>query len=481
MQNYDVTIIGGGITGTGIARELSKYNISVLLLESRMDIGSASTKGNGGIVHAGYDPKPGSIKGKVNVKGSLMYPKLAKELGFEYKNTGSFVVGFNDDDLIYLKKLLANGQSNGVPNLEIIGLDQMLKIQPNINPNAKYALYAPSAGVVDPFQVAIAFAENAVENGVDLYRNQKVIDIKNENHLFTIKTQANTYQSKYIVNAAGVYADKIANLVGIYDYTIKPRLGEILVLDKSIGFKLNVPIFPIPSAHTKGIVVIPTVSGNIVVGSTARMTEDKNDVSTTSQGVHQLLDGASRIVPEINAKKVIRTFAGLRPVALNNNDDFIIEASKTIKGFISVAGIQSPGVASAPAIAEYVRDILSNEGLVLKEKADFNPYRKPILDFSELSDNEKDKLIKEDSKYGHIVCRCECVTEGEIVSAIKRPVGATTIEGVKRRTRAGMGRCQSGFCQHKVLSILSRELGISKERVLLENEGSNIVFDKLKA
>lgn len=480
MQIYDVAIIGGGITGTAIARELSKYELKVALLESKMDIGAGSTKGNGGVVHSGYDPKHGTLKAKLNVKGSLMYPKLSKELGFSYKNTGSFVVAFYDDDLPRLNMLLDNGRKNGVPDVKIIGLKEMVKIEPKINPNAKYALYAPSAGIVEPFEVAIAFAENAAVNGVEIHRGQKILNIKKEKDLFYIKTQSCIYQANYIVNASGVYADKIANMVGIFDYVIKPRLGEVLVLDKSIGFEINTVIFPLPGSHTKGIAVIPTIAGNILIGSTAKMTEDKEDISTTTEGIKQLLDAARLLVPDITLNKVIREFAGLRPVAIDNNDDFFIEASKEVKGFVSVVGIQSPGIASAPAIAEYVRDILVNEGLNLIEKKNFIARRKPIIDFSELSIEEKDKLITKNPKYGNIICRCECVTEGEIIDSIKRPVGAITLDGVKRRTRAGMGRCQSGFCQHKVLSILSRELGIPKEKILLENENSNIAFGRLK-
>jgi glycerol-3-phosphate dehydrogenase len=480
MKSYDVIIIGAGIIGCSIARELSKYEVSTAVLESNADIATGTTKANGGIVHAGYDPKPRTLKSKLNVKGSLMYPKLSEELGFHYKNTGSIVVGFNDEDLKYLKKLLENAKENGVPGIRIIDGTEMRKIDSNISHEAKYGLFAPSAGIVEPFKVAVAFAENANENGVDFYRNQKVQSIQRKNTLFYINTQNEIYKCKYIINAAGIYADKIANMVDINEYTIKPRLGELIVMDKSIGFELNTALFPIPSERTKGIVVIPSIEGNILIGSTAKMVDNKEDVSTSTEGINALLNGAQKVVPKITPKKVIREFAGLRSVAFNNNDDFIIEASKNSQGFISIAGIQSPGVASAPAIAEYVRDILCDIGANLKRKENFNTYRKPAKEFNELSDEEKSQLIKENPQYGNIVCRCETITEGEIVEAIRRPVGATTIEGVKRRTRAGMGRCQGGFCQSKVLSILSRELGIPREQMLLEGDNSHIAFGNLK-
>ncbi|TDT61279.1 NAD(P)/FAD-dependent oxidoreductase [Fonticella tunisiensis] len=479
MLKFDVVIIGGGITGTAIARELSKFDLKAALLEANMDIASGTTKGNGGVIHSGYDPNPSTMKAKVNCKGALMYPKLAKELGFEYKNTGSMVVGFEDKDTEVLNKLYENGKKNGVPGLRIIERDEIFKIEPRVNRAAKYALYAPTAGIADPFEVAIAFAENASENDVKIYRNQKVVGITKNDEFFNITTQNREYQARFIVNAAGVYGDYIAKLVGIEDYEIKPRFGELLVMDKAIGFELNTVLFPLPGNRTKGIVVIPTVHGNIIVGSTARMTEDKEDISVTKEGIEELLNGAKHLVPDIEKRFLIRQFAGLRPVETNTND-FVIEASKKVKGFINAIGIQSPGVASAPAIAEMVRDILSNEGLDLKEKKSFNPYRTPILDFSELTDEEKDELIRKKPSYGRVICRCETVTEGEILSAINRPVGAVTVDGVKRRTRAGMGRCQGGFCQHRIVSILSRELGIPKDEVLLENEKSKLIFGKMK-
>lgn len=480
MKKYDVVVIGGGITGTGIIRELSKYNLNVALLERKMDIGVGVTKGNGGVVHSGYDPEPNKLKAKLNVKGALMYPKLSEDLGFAYKNTGSMVIGMSDEDLPYLEKLLKNGKANGVPGIKIIEHNEMKEIEPRVSKDAKYALYAPTAGMVDPFEVAVAFAENAMSNGADILRNQKVQSINKENNLFYIKTQNEEYEAKYIVNAAGIYGDEIAKMTGVEDYNIKARLGEILIIDKSIGFELNTVLFPIPGNHTKGIVVIPTVSGNIIVGSTAVMKDDKEFISNTTEGINELLKGASSLVPEISAKHVIREFVGLRPVEVSSNNDFVIEESKSVKGFINAIGIQSPGVASSPAIAQYVVELLGNSGLDLKEKSDFNPYRKKPIDMSELSIDERDEVIKKDPKFGHVVCRCEFVTEGEIVDAIRSGVGALTVDGVKRRTRSGMGRCQGGFCQHKVLSILSRELGVSKEELLLENEDSQLVYGQLK-
>lgn len=480
MESCDVLIIGGGITGTAIARELSRYDIDVILLEGKKDIGIGTTKGNGGVVHAGYDPSPNTLKGKLNSKGCLMYPKLNEELNFGYKNTGSLVVGFTKDDLFYLEQLHKKGIENNVPGIKILKKHEIKVVEPNISDNANYALYAPSAGIVDPFSVALAFAENALLNGVKIYLDQKVIDINKENEEFYIKTASSSFKSKYIINAAGVYGDSICEMVGIRDYRIKPRLGELLILDKALDISLNTIIFPIPEKDTKGIVVLPTLAGNILVGSTAVMTEDKEAVTNSSLGIASLIKGANKMIPQINEKVVIREFAGLRPVVLDSNNDFIIEASKKVRGFINAIGIQSPGVASAPSVALFIRDILYDLGLDLKEKSTFNPYREAIIDFSELSLSQKEKLIKSNKQYGNVICKCELVTEGEIVESIKGPIGARTIDGVKRRTRAGMGRCQGGFCQHKILSILSRELNIPPSQVLKENENSNVVFGNIK-
>lgn len=480
MEEYDLIIIGGGIIGCAIARELSKYKLKIALLEANEDIACGSTKANGGIIHAGYDPDPTSLKGKLNVKGNLMYPKLKKELDFKYVNKGSMVLGNNEEDLKILNKLLENGKKNGVPDLRILKEYEIKKAEPEINKNVKYALFAPTAGEVDPFEIAIAFAENACQNGVVIYRNQKVRDIKYDNHIFYVCTENKNYKANYLINCAGLYADKIANMVGIYDYKIKPRKGELLILDKSLKTKVNKILFPIPSNHTKGIVIIPTVSGNILIGSTAEEIEDKEDTSTSVMGVNSLLNGAKKLVASISGKNVIRTFAGSRAVAINNSNDFYIKASGKFKGFISVAGIQSPGIASSPAIAEYVRDMLDNEGLKLKINHNFDPYRKNVVHMNETSIEERDKLIKSNPKYGHIICRCEQISEGEIIDCIKRPVGAVTVDGVKRRTRAGMGRCQGGFCQDRVISILARQLDESDINILKENKGSKILYSNLK-
>ncbi|MBU4439477.1 MAG: NAD(P)/FAD-dependent oxidoreductase [Acetobacterium sp.] len=481
MNHYDIIIIGGGITGTAIAHECSKYQLTAALLERGTDIGIGATKGNGGVVHPGYDPTPGSLKAKINVRGANLYPKLAKELNFGIINPGIFVIGFSDADEAVLKHKLEFGIKNGVRELAMITAEQMRNREPHLATDAKLALYAPTATVVDPFEVAIAFAENAKANGVDILTNQPVIAIeKRSDGSFLIRTPDQQFTCSYIVNAAGNHADAVAKLLGIEEYQMKPRHGDLLVFDKDMTIKPRTVMFPCPGPDTKGIACIPTVHGNTIVGSTATMMDDKEAVDNYAPGIQALIDGVHKILPELDAGKIIRTFAGLRPVVLDNNNDFYIAESQTVKGFIQAAGIQSPGVASAPAIAEQVRDLLDNAGLEMVPKLDYNPYREKKIVFSALPIDEQDALIQQNPAYGQIVCRCETVTAGEVIDAIHGLIPAHTLDAVKRRTRTGMGRCQSGFCQYKVLSILSRELGLPVDAICLEDVGSQLLCGPVK-
>lgn len=481
MNHYDIIIIGGGITGTAIAHECSKYQLTAALLERGTDIGIGATKGNGGVVHPGYDPTPGSLKAKINVRGANRYPQLAKDLNFGIINPGIFVIGFSDADEAVLKHKLDFGIKNGVKDLAIIDAVQMRNREPQLATTARHALYAPTATVVDPFEVAIAFAENAKANGVEILTSQPVTAIKKRTDgNFLLNTPDQQFTCTYIVNAAGNHADDVARLAGIAEFQMKPRHGDLLVLDKDMVNKPKTVMFPCPGPDTKGIACIPTVHGNTIVGSTATMLDDKEAVNNYAPGIQALIDGVHKILPELDAAKIIRTFAGLRPVVLDNNNDFYIAESPTVKGFIHAAGIQSPGVASAPAIAELVRDLLDNAGLEMVPKADYNPYREKLTVFTELSLAEQDALINEHPAYGRIVCRCETVTEGEIIAAIHGAIPAHTLDAIKRRTRAGMGRCQGGFCQYKVIAILARELGKSADAICLEDAGSQLLCGAVK-
>lgn len=477
---YDVIIIGGGVVGCSIARELSKYDIKVALIEKEDDVASGgASKANSAILHAGYDPLPGTLKAKLNVKGNEMFDELCKDLDVPMKRVGSLVAAFSKDEVESLYKLYDRGLKNGVKKMSIISGDMVKEIEPNINDTIVAALYAKTAGIICPYGFVIALAENAAQNGVEFIFNQEVISIKKEEDGFIVKTQSNEYFSKYVVNAAGLYSDVINDMVGGKHFTVHPRKGEYLILDKEEGYIANTVIFQVPTKMGKGILVSPTVDGNLLIGPTAEDIEDKEFRGTTAEGLEKAILGAKKSVAKFNERKTITQFTGVRSVPDVEGEDFIIGESD-VKGFINVAGIESPGFTSSPAIAEMVVQILKDSGLKMAEKDNFNPKRKPVIRFNELTDEERNELIKKDPSYGRVICRCETVTEGEIIDAIRRPVGAKSIDGVKRRVRAGMGRCQGGFCSPRVLEILSRELNIDPLDVTKFGGKSNILTAKAK-
>lgn len=479
MQKYDIIIIGGGIMGCSIARELSRYKLRIAVCEAASDIAAGTTKANGGLVHAGYDPKPGTLKAMLNARGCLMYPALSAQLGFPFRALGSMVVGFTEEDHVFLKSLLERGRQNGVPDLELVTGEQIFELEPETNRDAKYALYTPHTGMVDPFEVAIAFSENAAANGVEFLLSSPVSSICRNKDGFSVTIPKGEISGRYIINCAGVHADDVARMAGADEFQISARHGDLLVMDKNCGIKDVMTLYPIPKPDSKGVVVMCTVSGNVLVGSSAAM-RDKDDTANYAEGIHELIAGANKLVQNLNTRKVIRTFAGSRAVVEGNHNDFFIRPSGKVPGLFHVAGIQSPGIASAPAIAEYTVHMLRSYGVPLEERTDFIATREAPIDFSTLTAEEQDRLIQKNPSYGKIVCRCECVTEGEIVDALHRNPQPTTIDAVKRRTRAGMGRCQGGFCQHKVLDIMARELGCSPTEIQLGKKGSQIVYSKLK-
>ncbi len=479
MQKYDIIIIGGGIMGCSIARQLSRYKLRIAVCEAASDVAAGTTKANGGLIHPGYDPKPGSLKAMLNCRGCLMYPALSEQLDFPFRRLGSMVVGFTEEDHTFLKNLIERGRLNGVPDLELIEGERIFQLEPAANRNAKYALYTPHTGIVDPFEVAIAFSENAVANGVEFLLSSPVSAIRHTEEGFSVTIPKGELKSQYIINCAGVHADDVARMAGADEFTIAARHGDLLVMDKNCGIKDVMTLYPIPQPHTKGVVVMCTVSGNVLVGSSAVM-RDKDDIASYQEGIDQLIAGANKLVQDLDTRKVIRTFAGSRAVVEGNHDDFFIRPSHKVPGLFHVAGIQSPGIASAPAIADYVVQMLKGYGVSMEERDDFIAARKAPVDFSKLTAEEQDELIHKNPAYGKIVCRCECVTEGEIIDVLHRKPTPTTVDAVKRRTRAGMGRCQGGFCQHRVLSIMSRELGENPTEIELNKKGSQIVYSKLK-
>lgn len=475
----DVVIIGGGITGCSIARELSRYDIKITLVEKEEDVACGTSKGNSAVVHAGFDASPGTWKAKLNVAGNKLYPALCEELDVPFVLNGSLVVAVSEEEERVLEELLEKGRLNGVNNLRIIGKDELQAMEPNLSSKARAALDAPTGGLVCPYEFTIALAENANQNGVKFWLNAMVTDIeKLEDSGFLVKTSRGSLRAKYVINAAGLFADELSKIAGAEEYTITPRKGEYLVFDKQFSGLVKKTIFPTPSKISKGILVCPTVDGNIFIGPNSNNIQDKLDTSVKAPGIKEIIEGGKKLVPNLPFKNVITSFAGLR--AVSNTNDFIIEASKQVKGFVNVGGIQSPGLTSAPAIAQMVKGILQDEGLILKEKPTFNPHRPMKKRFRELNNEEREQLIKQNPAYGHIICRCETVTEAEIIDAIRRPVGARSIDAVKRRTRAGMGRCQGGFCSPRVLEILARELGADQLDITKKGPGSNLLLGRIK-
>ena len=473
---YDVAVIGAGVVGGMIARKLSSYNIKVCILEKESDVAMGATKANSAIVHAGFDAKEGSLKAKLNVKGSEMMSLVTKELGVKYKLNGSLVIGFNEEDENTIKELYERGIKNGVKGLEVLSKEKVKEHEKNISDNVTCALYAPSGAIVCPYELTVAAIGNAMDNGVDLMLNFEVDDIQKKGENYAIKSSDKSIESRYVINAAGLFTDKIAQMVGDSSFKIHPRRGEYILLDKECGDVVSHTIFRTPSKLGKGILVSPTVDGNLLTGPTSVDMEDKTDKSTTSGGFAHIIKEANENVNGIPFGKTITSFCGLR--AVGNTGDFIINSPQ--KGFINVAGIESPGLSASPAIAEYVTEMLSEQGLVLTSNENYNPIRKPMHTFKNASIEEKNEIIKKNPSYGRIICRCETVSEGEILEAIRTNPRPTDLDGVKRRTRSQMGRCQGGFCSPYITELLAKELNIPYEQVTKFGGNSVINVGKTK-
>ena len=473
----DVIIIGCGVVGAACAYELSKYKVKTLVLEADNDVANGTTKANSAIIHAGYDPVPGSDMAKMNVLGSRMAKEICEKLDVPYKQVGSLVVAFTEPEECTLLALLSHGKDNGVKGLKILSGEEAREMEPNLSDQVLSALYAPSAAIVNPWEYCLAMAETAVRNGVELYLSSPVTGISRVDGGFAVETPTGRFEGRYIVNAAGINADKIHEMIGDREFEIYPTKGEYYLLDKSEGERVSHVIFQAPTSAGKGVLVSPTVHGNLIVGPNADKVRDREDVSNTAQGLAQVRERALMSVPSINFRENIRNFAGLR--AVSNSRDFIIESSKSVENFINVAGICSPGLSAAPAIALRVMRLLSIAGLELNEK-DFYIDKRRRKRFKELSPEEKRELIAEDSRYGRVICRCETVTEGEIVECLQGPIPPVSINGVKRRVGAGMGRCQGGFCGPRVLEIIARELNMAPEDVMMDSEGTWVLTGDTK-
>lgn len=467
---YDVIIIGAGVSGCAIARELSRKKGKILVVERAEDVCCGTSKANSAIVHAGYDAKHGTLMAKLNVQGSRMMPKLAKELDFHYENNGSLVVMMSEEDRPALMALYENGLKNGVEQLQILERDALRAMEPNISDNAVAALYAPTGAIVCPFGLTFALAENAAKNGVQFQFDSEVTDVQKIDGGWKVVTAKGTMETKAVVNAAGVYADKIHNMVSSETMTITPRRGDYFLLDRATqGFVKNT-IFQLPGKYGKGVLVAPTVHGNTIVGPTAIDIEDKDGTATTQAGLDDVRSKSGIAVKNLPLRQTITSFAGLR--AHEARHEFFI--GEIAPGFVDCAAIESPGLSSAPAIGVMVADIV-NGILHLEDNPNFDGTRKGILDPKTLSPEDHVALIQENPAYGNVICRCETITEGEIVDAIHRTPGARSLDGVKRRTRAGMGRCQGGFCSPRVMEILSRELGIPMDQVTKSGGNSKLI------
>lgn len=469
---YDVIIIGAGVSGAATARELSRYKVNACVIEKEEDVCCGTSKANSAIVHAGYDAATGSLMAKLNVRGNQMMEQLAKDLDFPFKKNGSLVVCLHEEDMPNLQALYDRGVANGVKDLRILNREELRAMEPNISDDAYAALYAPTAGIVCPFNLNIAMAENACVNGVEFKFDTEVTGLHPIEGGWAIETNRGTFETKYVVNAAGVYADKLHNMVSAKKIHITPRRGDYCLLDKTAGNLVSKTIFALPGKFGKGILVAPTVHGNLILGPTAIDIEDKEGTNTTREGLDQVIAKCGMNVKNIPMRSVITSFAGLR--AHEDGHEFLIGELEDAPGFIDCAGIESPGLTSSPAIGEMVAEIL-REKLNLEKNENFVATRKGVLDPDALSKEERIELIRKNPAYGNIICRCEMITEGEILDAIHRPLGAKSLDGVKRRTRAGMGRCQAGFCSPRTMEILARERHVSMVDITKSGGESKIV------
>lgn len=472
---YDVAIIGSGITGSACAYFLSKYRLKIAVIEKNNDVCCGTTKANSAIIHAGYDPHPETLMAKLNVKGSEMAKEICAKLDVPYNQIGSLVVAFSEEEAKTVEELFERGNANGVPNLKILNREELKEAEPMISDEALCALYAPSAAIVNPWEYGLAMAETAVRNGAEVLLESEVTSIKKENGVFKITAGEKEIEAKYVINAAGVNCDDIHNMIAPPKFRVIPSAGEYYLLDKSEGKRARHVIFQCPNKDGKGVLVSPTVHGNLIVGPNADP-RDKDDTSTKTRCLDFVREKAVKSVPSINFRENIRNFTGVR--AATEIDDFIIEFA--CEGFLDLAGIKSPGLSAAPAIAELAVKMLGESGLALEEKESFTDER-THLRFKHLSDEEKNNAVKKNSAYGRVICRCETITEGEIIDALNSPIPPVSLDGIKRRAGTGMGRCQGGFCGPKVLEIMAKYKNEPFEAVLQDNTGSVILTGKTKS
>ncbi|WP_455382066.1 FAD-dependent oxidoreductase [Salinispira pacifica] len=493
-NSYDVAVLGAGIVGCMTARFLSAYDLSVVLIDRANDVGTGATCANSAILHSGHDPEPGTVKAFMNRRGNELWHRIGDELDVPRNWCGALIVAVGSGELAGLEPLLERGRANGIEGLRIIGREELLEREPGVNPDATGALFTPTAGVIDPFRAAIAAAENAVENGVTLMLDTEVtgVELQSTEHretgtapsgrsrLTTVHTTSGDVRARWFVNSLGVHADEFMHMAGDRPkFTIRPRRGEYFIFDAA-KMKTNSVLFPMPSEKGKGILVTTTTHGNTLVGPNAQFIDDKEDTASTAAGMAEILSSAQRLVPGLDSRDIIGSFAGIRATGNYGRKDFLIEASAIVDGLINLGGIESPGFVASPAIAERVVEILREQGLSLVEKPDWKPYRRRAPAFKELSHEARARLIEQRPDYGRIVCRCENVTEGEIVDAVRSPVPATSYDAVKRRCWLGTGRCQGGFDYPRVIEILARELSVPVTEITKRGHGSELLYRETK-
>lgn len=475
----DVVIIGAGAVGCAIARELSRYQLDVIVVDKNEDIGGDASKSNSAIIHTGYDSSPGTLESQLVAAANPMYDKLAEELDVPFKRIGAILPAITQEQFEKLPEIKHKAFLNRVYDVEYKTGEELLRMEPNLNPEVKGGLYIPRESIIDPFILVQALAENANENGVNFLLNTKVTDIRTENGAVKeVVTTGGTITADYVINAAALYCDEIAAMVGKADYKVAARRGQFYILDKNTDCRVNQIVLPIPTRVTKGKLMCPTIHGNMLVGPTAEELDNKTDKSVTADGLGSILEDVKRLIPGVNIRDSITQYSGLRP---NRNPEGLhVDVYDDLKGYINLSGVRSTGLTLSVAMGVYVADLMRETGAVMEPKKNFIERRKGVLRFHELDREEQDEAVKKNPLYGKIVCRCETVTEGEILDCIRRPLGARSMDAVKRRVRAGMGRCQGGFCGPRVIEILARELGITVEEVNKNNEGSYMVAGKTR-
>jgi glycerol-3-phosphate dehydrogenase len=472
-SKFDVAIIGAGVVGASIARKLSQYDLKVAVLEKSADVSFGVSKANSGIIHGSFHYRSDTLKGRLEIAGNLRYDQLQKELHFPFRRCGILVAAFTTEEMRRVETLYQNGLDNGAIGIELCNRERMLSLEPKLNPDIVGGLHAPGGGIIEPYRFVFALMESAVKNGVVLHTDFRVTrsDAIDFGGFRIHAADGRVIEADWAVNAAGLYADEVSSAFGAEDFTITPRKGEEFLLDRNASAYTNKVVFPVPSKHSKGMLVIPTVEGTTMVGPTASIQEDKEDHSTSRENFSAVFASARRMVPVVSERDIITSFSGLRPVL--DSEDFYIDVSGKQPRLIQAAGIQSPGLTAAPAVADYVKDLLKDAGLDLHEKPGYDPTIAEIARFRTSSQEEREALIEQNSSYGEIICRCESVSEAEIVEAIRH--GHDTLDGVKFYTRAQMGRCQGGFCTYRILQIIARETGKDMLEISKRGAGSELL------